>query len=609
MCAGSTIVVRGVDGALAGALACDTFRHDRHPTFRRPAQPHRRGAAQLAGAGHREEPARLLAAWFDRLDLVLREDFEVQKKLLERAQAKLAARKRASRARSAQARVNRAAPSAFLLPSAEGRPMTGRYGCEPRARGYRCARGDVEVHLGPGLPAFHIVGLPDTEVREARDRVRAALNHAHFEFPARRITVNLAPAELPKDSSRFDLPIALGILAASGQLARRRSRATSSRASFRYRGAARGAGRARHGAFSARAPAARSCCRKATRRRLRSPRAPGFFRRARCSRSSLTLPAKRRSRRTAAKPLFRGPYADFSDVKGQQQAKRALEVAAAGGHSVLMVGPPGTGKSMLAARFPGILPRSRGRGARGRGDPLGVERGFDAVRWGERPYRAPHHSASRCRAGRRRHAAAAGRDLARAPRRAVPRRAAGVRPRRARGAARAARNRARVHRARRAPGAVPGALPARRGDEPLPLRALRRSQRPLPLHARAHRALPRPRVRAAARPHRPQARSAAAARTELVAPVAGEATNRRRARVEARRRAARTPGRRPTRCSARGRSIAIAPPTARAISCCDTRSRACCCRRAPITACCASRAPSPISRRRLRSPPSTSPKR
>src|SRR3954453_23404460 len=76
----------------------------------------------------------------------------------------------------------------------------------------------VEVHLGPGLPAFHIVGLPDAEVREARDRVRAALHHAHFEFPARRITVNLAPAELPKDSSRFDLPIALGILAASGQL-------------------------------------------------------------------------------------------------------------------------------------------------------------------------------------------------------------------------------------------------------------------------------------------------------------------------------------------------------------------------------------------------------
>src|SRR4030081_4122339 len=77
----------------------------------------------------------------------------------------------------------------------------------------------IEVHLGPGLPAFHIVGLPDAEVREARDRVRAALNHARFEFPARRITVNLAPAELPKDSSRFDLPIALGILAASGQLA------------------------------------------------------------------------------------------------------------------------------------------------------------------------------------------------------------------------------------------------------------------------------------------------------------------------------------------------------------------------------------------------------
>src|SRR5213075_2069321 len=77
----------------------------------------------------------------------------------------------------------------------------------------------VEVHLGPGLPAFTIVGLPDAEVREAKDRVRAALNHTRFEFPARRITVNLAPADLPKDSGRFDLPIALGILAASGQIA------------------------------------------------------------------------------------------------------------------------------------------------------------------------------------------------------------------------------------------------------------------------------------------------------------------------------------------------------------------------------------------------------
>src|SRR5437763_10530331 len=89
----------------------------------------------------------------------------------------------------------------------------------PALSGVQAPEVTVEVHLGPGLPAFHIVGLPDAEVREARDRVRAALNHARFEFPARRITVNLAPAELPKDSSRFDLPIALGILASSGQLA------------------------------------------------------------------------------------------------------------------------------------------------------------------------------------------------------------------------------------------------------------------------------------------------------------------------------------------------------------------------------------------------------
>ena len=154
----------------------------------------------------------------------------------------------------------------------------------------------VEVHLGPGLPAFHIVGLPDTEVREARDRVRAALNHAHFEFPARRITVNLAPAELPKDSSRFDLPIALGILAASGQLAPAALAGQEFAGELSLTGELRaGARRARDGAFGARAPAARSCCPKAMRRRPRSPRARASCRRARCSKSSRISPAKRRS--------------------------------------------------------------------------------------------------------------------------------------------------------------------------------------------------------------------------------------------------------------------------------------------------------------------------
>jgi len=254
----------------------------------------------------------------------------------------------------------------------------------------------VEVHLGPGLPAFHIVGLPDTEVREARDRVRAALNHVHFEFPARRITVNLAPAELPKDSSRFDLPIALGVLAASGQLAH------GSLAGMEFAGelSLTGELRAIRGAL-AMALSARSAGRAFVLPEGNAPQAA-------LAEGARILPARtllevvahlagetplaeyQRQARAVAPA-----YPDFSDVKGQQQVKRALEVAAAGGHSVLMVGPPGTGKSMLAARFPGILPQlSEGEALEVAAVHSVSSSGFDAARWGERPFRAPHHSAS-----------------------------------------------------------------------------------------------------------------------------------------------------------------------------------------------------------------------
>src|SRR5688500_4074454 len=254
----------------------------------------------------------------------------------------------------------------------------------------------VEVHLGPGLPAFHIVGLPDAEVREARDRVRAALNHAHFEFPARRITVNLAPAELPKDSSRFDLPIALGILAASGQIALEALAGQEFAGELSLNGELRPV----RGAL-AMALAARGAGRSFVLPEGNAPqaaRAEGA--RILPARTLLEvvahLAAEAPLREFSALAGRASPaYPDFSDVKGQQQVKRALEVAAAGGHSVLMMGPPGTGKSMLASRFPGILPSLAEAEALEVAAIHSVStQGFEAARWGERPYRDPHQGAS-----------------------------------------------------------------------------------------------------------------------------------------------------------------------------------------------------------------------
>jgi magnesium chelatase family protein len=233
-------------------------------------------------------------------------------------------------------------------------------------------------------------------VREARDRVRAALNHARFEFPARRITVNLAPAELPKDSSRFDLPIALGILAASGQLAPEALSELEFAGELSLTGELRPVRGALAMALSARA-AGRAFV-------LPEGNAP----QAALAEGARILPARALLEVVAhiagEAPLAEyvhsarvqeNAYGDFTDVKGQQQVKRALEVAAAGAHSVLMLGPPGTGKSMLAARFPGILPPlSEAEALEVAAIHSVSSAGFDAGRWGERPFRAPHHSAS-----------------------------------------------------------------------------------------------------------------------------------------------------------------------------------------------------------------------
>jgi len=259
----------------------------------------------------------------------------------------------------------------------------------------------VEVHLANGLPSFTIVGLPETEVKESKDRVRAALQNARFEFPSRRITVNLAPADLPKESGRFDLPIALGILAASGQMP------SDQLDQYEFAGELSLSGELRpiRGAL---AMTFAMTADSGERRAFILPRGnadeaalvgdacifPADSLLQVCAHFSSLQQETRLSRHTAEPQRRPPPYLDFSDVKGQAQAKRALEVAAAGNHSVLLVGPPGTGKSMLAARFPGILPPMSDREALESAAVQSLTSGFSGARWKVRPYRAPHHTAS-----------------------------------------------------------------------------------------------------------------------------------------------------------------------------------------------------------------------
>jgi len=254
----------------------------------------------------------------------------------------------------------------------------------------------VEAHMGNGLPHFHIVGLPDTEVKEARDRVRSAIETSGFDFPQRRITVNLAPADLPKESGRFDLPIAIGVLAASGQVPRKRLDALELAGELALSGELRPI----RGALAMTFRAHRDG------RAFVLPEAVASE--AALARSATILPARSLAQvcahlaGTAALTPFAGAplqssveYPDLADVHGQVFARRALEIAAAGGHSLLMRGPPGTGKTMLAQRLGGILP------------PMTEDEALEAAavqslagftlqrdRFGHRMFRAPHHTAS-----------------------------------------------------------------------------------------------------------------------------------------------------------------------------------------------------------------------
>ncbi|HEY9105022.1 YifB family Mg chelatase-like AAA ATPase [Chitinimonas sp.] len=254
----------------------------------------------------------------------------------------------------------------------------------------------VEAHLANGLPSFTVVGLPDAEVKEARDRVRAAIQTARFEFPTRRITVNLAPADLPKESGRFDLPIALGILAASGQIPQDKL----SQYEFAGELALTGELRPVRGAL-AMSLAASQAGRAFILPHANAAEAALITGCEVLGAGSLAevcahLAGHTLLRRHPAPELAQTTqYPDLADVKGQRPAKRALEIAAAGGHSVLMVGPPGTGKSMLASRLPGLLPPMEEDAALQAAalQSLGSQ-GFRAEQFRQRPYRAPHHTAS-----------------------------------------------------------------------------------------------------------------------------------------------------------------------------------------------------------------------